>query len=127
MKKFLEPGASRIVPAMLCVAGALVLGSTFAFSVGGYLETETRQEQVMLILPGVAGEGKPRGQLDDKAALEYARRIGYRGEVLDVAGNTGSDSPQVSMAIERIDATQKSPGFMGFRVEDTMRETFGGS
>jgi hypothetical protein len=29
----------------------------------------------MLILRGVASSEKPRGQLDDQAALEYARRL----------------------------------------------------
>lgn len=65
----------------------------------------------MLILRGVASAEKPRGQLDDKSALEYARRIGYRGEVLDVAGNAGT---QVSMAIERIRHDKHVAAIYGF-------------
>src|SRR4051812_21943912 len=42
---------------------------------------------VMLILRGIASAEAPRGQLDDDSALKYARRVGYRGEVLDVASN----------------------------------------
>ena len=47
----------------------------------------------MLILRGIAGHfaGRdwPRGALDEPPALEYARRRGYVGEVLDVDGATG--------------------------------------
>ena len=55
--------------------------------------------EVMLILRGIANSEHPRGQLDDHSALEYARRLGYRGEVLDVAGGNGA---QVKMALDRI-------------------------
>ena len=73
---------------------------------------------VMLILRGIAGNGKPKGQLDESPALEYARRLGYVGEVLDVAGNTGASSPQVRMALARIRDDDKDPvtaiyGFSG--------------
>ena len=37
-----------------------------------------------------------------RSALEYARRLGLEGEVLDIAGNVGANSPQVAMALERI-------------------------
>jgi hypothetical protein len=57
---------------------------------------------VMLILRGIASSERPRGQLDEEAALEYARQNEFQGEVLDVAGNTGAGSSQVRMAIERI-------------------------
>jgi hypothetical protein len=54
--------------------------------------------QVMLILRGIANAENPRGQLDDDSALEYARRLGFEGEVLDVAANARADSLQVTMA-----------------------------
>ena len=59
----------------------------------------------MLILRGIAGhyDGKdwPRGALDEPPALEYAKRRGYEGEVLDVAGGpTGPSSQQTRMALE---------------------------
>ena len=59
-------------------------------------------DPVMLILRGIANSESPRGQLDDGAALQYAWYAGFRGEVLDVAGNTGPDSLQVRMALDRI-------------------------
>jgi hypothetical protein len=63
---------------------------------------QASSHQVMLILRGVANSENPRGQLDDESALEYARRVGFRGEVLDIAGNPGPNSAQVGRAIERI-------------------------
>lgn len=57
---------------------------------------------VMLILRGIANGAHPRGQLDDASALEYARRVGYVGEVLNVAGATGRYSTQVERALIRI-------------------------
>jgi hypothetical protein len=58
----------------------------------------------MLIMRGIAGHyaGRdwPRGALDEPSALEYARRRGYVGRVLDVAGATGRNSPQTRMALE---------------------------
>jgi len=68
-------------------------------------------EEVMLILRGIANAGHPRGQLDDQAALEYARRLGYRGEVLDVAGGTGA---QVKMALDRIRNDDEVTAIYGF-------------
>jgi hypothetical protein len=71
---------------------------------------------VMLILRGIASADSPRGQLDDASALEYARRVGYRGEVLDVAGDTGRGSEQVKMALARIrqdEAVRAVYGFSG--------------
>jgi hypothetical protein len=68
-------------------------------------------EEVMLILRGIANAGHPRGQLDDKSALEYARRLGYRGEVLDVAGGTGA---QVKMALDRIHNDEDVTALYGF-------------
>jgi hypothetical protein len=71
-------------------------------------------EPAMLILRGVASSEKPRGQLDDRAALEYARRLGFRGEVLDVAGNPGLNSAQVQFARERIREDQSIQAIYGF-------------
>jgi hypothetical protein len=70
--------------------------------------------QVMLILRGIANSESPRGQLDDRSALEYARRLGFHGEVLDVAGDPGADSPQVRMARERIRRDQTVTAIYGF-------------
>src|SRR5262249_53407223 len=70
--------------------------------------------QVMLILRGIANSENPRGQLDDPSALEYAQRLGFRGEVLDVAGNTGADSPQVMLALERIRRDETVTALYGF-------------
>jgi hypothetical protein len=57
----------------------------------------------MLILRGIAGHygGRdwPRGALDEPPALEYAKRRGYTGRVLDVAGATGENSRQTQMAL----------------------------
>src|SRR5262249_31799656 len=78
------------------------------------LREQTISEPVMLILRGVANSEKPRGQLDDRAALEYARRLGFRGEVLDVAGNPGADSAQVRLATERIRHDETITAIYGF-------------
>ncbi len=64
----------------------------------------------MLILRGIASMDAPRGQLDDRSALEYARRLGYAGEVLDVAANPS----QVEMAIERIRRDRWVKAIYGF-------------
>jgi len=69
---------------------------------------------VMLILRGIASADAPRGQLDDDSALKYARRIGYRGEVLDVASNGSADGAQVKMAIDRIHRDEKVRAIYGF-------------
>jgi hypothetical protein len=66
---------------------------------------------VMLILRGIADAEHPRGQLDDESALEYARRLGYQGEVLDVAANT---SAQLSMALDRIRHDEDVTAIYGF-------------
>jgi len=70
---------------------------------------------VMLILRGITSADRPRGQLDDRSAVEYARRLGYQGEVLDVAGNNaGADSPQVRMALDRIRGNERVTAICGF-------------
>jgi hypothetical protein len=70
--------------------------------------------QVMLILRGIANAENPRGQLDDDSALEYARRLGFEGEVLDVPGNARANSPQVTMALERIRSDETVTAIYGF-------------
>ena len=70
----------------------------------------------MLILRGIASSESPHGQLDEESALEYARRIGFRGEVLDVAGDNGRGNEQVKMALVRIrqdDSVRAIYGFSG--------------
>jgi hypothetical protein len=69
---------------------------------------------VMLILRGIASAEAPRGQLDDESALKYARRVGYHGEVLDVASNGSVDGAQVKMATERIRHDEKVRAIYGF-------------
>jgi hypothetical protein len=72
----------------------------------------------MLILRGIAGHysGRdwPRGALDEPPALEYARRRGYVGEVLDVAGATGENSPQTQMALARFHRDETVAALYGF-------------
>ena len=93
---------------LLALATATLVG-------GGYLVLNGPAERpVMLILRGVANQENPRGQLDDQSALEYARRSGYRGEVLDVAGDTGAESPQVKMALDRIRTNTRVTAIYGF-------------
>ena len=72
----------------------------------------------MLILRGIAGHyaGRdwPRGALDEPPALEYARRRGYVGVVLDVAGATGADSPQTKMALAEFRRDLAATALYGF-------------
>jgi hypothetical protein len=68
----------------------------------------------MLILRGIASADSPRGQLDDASAREFARRLGYSGEVLDVAGQGSADSPQVKLALERIRQDETVGAIYGF-------------
>jgi hypothetical protein len=94
-----------VVTTLAVLAVLLIVGV-----VGRY----SSSKQVMLILRGIAAPTNPRGQLDDASALEYARRLGFRGEVLDVAGRTGPDSPQVKMALERIHRDSNIGAIYGF-------------
>jgi hypothetical protein len=96
-----------VLPAMLVVG---VVGCSRTNQSGPLQPTS----EVMLILRGVANSENPRGQLDDRSALEYARRIGFRGEVLDVAGNTSGDSVQVRTAVERIRRDETITAIYGF-------------
>ena len=72
----------------------------------------------MLILRGIAGHfaGRdwPRGALDEPSAVQYARRRGYVGEVLDVDGATGPKSRQVRMCLEAIRARDDITALYGF-------------
>jgi uncharacterized protein (TIGR02594 family) len=72
----------------------------------------------MLILRGIAGHyaGRdwPRGALDEPPAIEYARRRGYAGRVLDVAGATGPHSPQTQMAVAEFRRDPSVTGLYGF-------------
>jgi hypothetical protein len=75
-------------------------------------------EMKMLILRGIAGHyaGRdwPRGALDEPSALEYARRKGYVGQVLDVAGATGANSPQTQMALAEFNRDPTVTALYGF-------------
>jgi hypothetical protein len=57
----------------------------------------------MLILRGISGfyDGRlwTRGALHEEPALDYARAKGYEGNVLDVSGETGPNSPQTKLAL----------------------------
>jgi len=70
--------------------------------------------QVMLILRGIANAENPRGQLDDEAALTYAGRLRFKGEVLDIAGDNYAGNPQVEKALERIRADRTIAAIYGF-------------
>ncbi len=65
----------------------------------------------MLILRGITNvkfwPKYPNGALDEPPALEYARRRGYVGRVLNVSGETGDHSPQTRKALHEFlsDAT----------------------
>jgi hypothetical protein len=87
---------------------AVLLG---AFAIVGLTAYSYAPGGTMLILRGVASENAPRGQLDDGAALTYARINGYSGEVLDVAADNG---PQVKMALERIRNDRRVNALYGF-------------
>jgi len=100
--------------------GCLVVTAAVAFPVVGVgnpssdLQEMRTPSAVMLILRGIASPEFPRGQLDDGSALEYARLIGYRGEVLDTAGDNKAGSPQISMALERIRHDERVAAIYGF-------------
>ena len=87
--------------------GILLTAALTMTVLAGYMPFDGRQAPngVMLILRGIASPERPRGQLDDRSAHEYAQRLGYQGEVLDVAAESGS--AQVKQALDRIhrDAT----------------------
>jgi hypothetical protein len=105
------PDARTVLPTALLVAAALAV----AVVVSGYRPFDGSQRasgNVMLILRGIANAEHPHGQLDDDAAREYAQRLGYRGEVLDVAGD--ADGPQAKIALDRIHHDDKVTAIYGF-------------
>jgi hypothetical protein len=111
LNRIKRPGARTAIPAALLVAAALAV----AVVVSGYRPfdgTHRASGGDMLILRGIANAENPRGQLDDEAAREYARRLGYRGEVLDVAGD--ADGPQAKIALDRIRHDDKVKAIYGF-------------
>lgn len=75
-------------------------------------------DKTMLILRGIAGHyaGKdwPRGALDEPPALEYAKRRGYAGRVLDVAGTTGANSAQTKMGLAEFHRDPSVAALYGF-------------
>ncbi len=68
----------------------------------------------MLILRGIASPEAPRGQLDDDAALAYARKQGYTGEVLDIAADTLAEQSQIKVALDRIRQNKRVKAIYGF-------------
>jgi hypothetical protein len=72
----------------------------------------------MLILRGIAGhyDGRdwPRGALHEGPALEYAKRRGYDGQVLDIAGSAYKGSPQHKLALKEYRRDQTVGGLYGF-------------
>jgi hypothetical protein len=105
-------GASALALALMLLTGsfAVAMASVRPVATSG----QRTPTAVMLILRGIASAEAPRGQLDDESALKYARRVGYRGEVLDVASNGSADGPQVKMATERIRHDEKVRAIYGF-------------
>lgn len=79
---------------------------------------DSAQSAKMLILRGIAGRfsGRewPKGALDEPPALEYARRRGYVGQVLDVAGATGPNKPQTLMALTEFRRDTNVAALYGF-------------
>jgi len=74
--------------------------------------------ETMLILRGIAGHfgGKeyPHGALDEPAALEYAKRRGYVGRVLNVSGEAYTGSPQHRQAVQAVRADPTISALYGF-------------
>lgn len=104
---------------ILAVVTLLVAVATLSIAADGRapfdaVQTALTSRSTMLILRGIASADHPRGQLDDDAALEYARRLGYRGEVLDVASDTDGDRSQFHQAITRIRQDQSVTAIYGF-------------
>jgi hypothetical protein len=77
-----------------------------------------RQSMKMLILRGVAGtyDGKywPRGALYEEPALEYAKRRGYEGQVLDIQGAAYAGSPQAKSALAEYRRDRTMTALYGF-------------
>jgi hypothetical protein len=107
-----QPSATAVALAYVLLTGGV------AFAMAGFRLVGASGQHpptaVMLILRGIASAEKPRGQLDDESALKYARRVGYHGEVLDVASDSSADGAQVKMATERIRHDEKVRAIYGF-------------
>jgi uncharacterized protein (TIGR02594 family) len=80
--------------------------------------SQTAAGMTMLILRGIAGHysGRdwPRGALDEPPALDYAKNRGYSGRILDVAGATGTHSPQTLMALAEFRRDKTVTALYGF-------------
>ncbi|GJE61677.1 hypothetical protein [Methylobacterium trifolii] len=81
----------------------------------------------MLILRGNSGrfpdedgnpKDYPKGALHEAAATQYAHRVGFSGEVLDISGDRGgssrSRSPQTIFALEKFQRRDDVTAFYGF-------------
>jgi hypothetical protein len=92
------------MPRKRAIRGAIPLDRTqplfltVASPAGVILMVAQSSSNTMLILRGLSAPYAKRGLLDDESALAYAQRLGYTGEVLDIAG----EGPQVQMALDRI-------------------------
>ena len=106
------------IKSVLLLTGILLLApAAISFGLeepGPGITQERSSERVMLILRGIANDEYPRGVLDDEVALEYARRNGFRGEVIDVAADYGPDSAQIRLALERIRRDGSVTAIYGF-------------
>jgi len=115
---WLKRANARTTRAFIELSLIVVSAVAFPVVVAGNPSPELQEERtpsaVMLILRGIASPEYPRGQLDDDSALEYARRIGYQGEVLDAPGNNRPESPQIKMALERIRHDERVAAIYGF-------------
>jgi hypothetical protein len=109
---------ARSTRASILVSIVATAAVAFPVIVVGYPSPEMQEKRtpsaVMLILRGIASPDHPRGQLDHVSALEYAQRIGYQGEVLDAAGNSRPESPQIQMALKRIRHDERVAAIYGF-------------
>ena len=119
LKRTNAPAARTLLPVAILLAAAItvvvvLLGHRLFDKPLDEPPAQHTPSAVMLILRGIASSEMPRGQLDDKSALEYARRLGYQGEVLDVAGNTGAENAQARMALNRIRRDEKVRAIYGF-------------
>lgn len=105
-----SPRARTAIPAALFLTAAIAI----AVVVSGHQPSDRHRASgdVMLILRGIANAENPNGQLDDDAAREYAGRLGYHGEILDVAGD--ADGPQAKTALDRIRQHDKVTAIYGF-------------
>ena len=72
----------------------------------------------MLILRGITNlklwPKYPNGALDEPPALQYAKKRGYEGHVLDVSGETGDKSKQTKMALLEIKHDSTINALYGF-------------